>query len=170
MRMNFDATQVDPTNQFDVIPAGEYEVMITESERKFTKSGDGAYLQLTLEIQSGEFQGRKLFDRLNLENSNRTAVDIAQRQLSQICHAVGVMQVSDSEQLHYKPMIAKVKVRPPRGEYDASNEIGGYLALNGAKPQPKHTAAAFHSTPHATPQRTAQPQKPAATPPWAAQG
>lgn len=161
MLINFDATQVDPTNNFEVIPAGEYTVIITESERKFTKSGDGNYLQLTLEIQDGEFRGRKLFDRLNLDNPNRTAVEIAQRQLSQICHALGELQLRDSSQLHFKPLIAKVKVRPARGEYDASNEVSGYQSatLSGA--------AAPAASARPSPQAPAPANKPAA-PPWSA--
>ena len=126
----FDAAQVDPTSKFDAIPAGEYPVMITASELKLTKDGTGQYLQLELQVQDGAFQGRKLFDRLNLHNANQKAVEIAQRQLSQLCHAVGVMQVTDSEQLHFKPCIAKIGVRTEPGR-DPSNEIKGYKAAAG---------------------------------------
>lgn len=127
--LDFDATQVDPTNTFDPVPAGDYEVMITDSEEKNTANGNGKYLQLTVQIQSGEFTGRTLFDRLNLDNPNRTAVEIAQRQLSQICHAIGELRLTDSRQLHEKPLLAKVKVRPARGEFEASNLIAGYKPL-----------------------------------------
>lgn len=127
--LNFDATQVDPTNTFEPVPAGEYEVMIIDSEEKYTAKGNGKYLQLTLQVQSGEFTGRMLFDRLNLDNQNRTAVEIAQRQLSQICHAIGELRLTDSRQLHEKPLIARVKVRPAQGEFEASNLIAGYKPL-----------------------------------------
>lgn len=165
MQLHFDATQVDPTDRYEVLPAGDYEVMIVESEQKPTKLGDGSYLQLTLEVQSGPFQGRKIFDRLNLDNANRTAVEIAQRSLSQICHAINVLQVTNSEELHYKPMIAKVKVRPPRGEYDASNEVGGYKMAGSPAPAQRQAAPATAQRPATSaPWSTAQ-----AAPPWAAQ-
>lgn len=128
----FDASNIDPTPRFDPLPAGDYNVIITASEMKVTKDGTGEYLELTLEVQDGEFAGRKLFDRLNLNNPNRKAVEIAQRQLAQICHAVGVLQVTDSEQLHFRPLVAIVKVRPADGQYDAANEIKGYKAAAGA--------------------------------------
>lgn len=131
-QLNFDSNGIDPTPRFDPIPAGDYPVIITGSEMKFTKDGSGQYLELALEVQGGEFANRKLFDRLNLHNSNRQAVEIAQRQLSQICHAVGVLQVADSEQLHFKPLTATVSLRPARGEYAASNDIKGYKAASGA--------------------------------------
>ena len=134
-QLNMDMTNVDPSPRFDPIPAGDYNAIITGSEMKFTKDGSGQYLELTLEVQGGEFSGRKLFDRLNLHNSNRQAVEIAQRQLSQICHAVGVLQVADSEQLHFKPLVAMVKLRPAREQFDASNEIKGYKAASGAPVQ-----------------------------------
>lgn len=124
--LQFNATNIDPTTSFDPLPAGDYHVIITESEVKPTKAGDGQYLQLKLEVQSGEFAGRTLFDRLNLWNNNRQAQEIAQRTLSQICHAVGVLQVNDSQELHHKPLVASVKVKPASGNYDASNEIKGY--------------------------------------------
>lgn len=139
--LNFDSTHIDPTPRFDPIPAGDYPVIITASEMKLTKDGTGQYLELTMEVQAGEFQGRKLFDRLNLNNNNRQAVEIAQRQLSQIAHAVGVLQVADSEQLHFKPLIAMVKVRAAREGYDASNEIKGYKAAAGAPIAMTHAAA-----------------------------
>lgn len=153
--LDFDATQVDPTNTFDPVPAGDYEVMITDSEKKNTANGNGKYLQLTLEIQSGEFKGRMLFDRLNLDNPNRTAVEIAQRQLSQICHAIGELRLTDSRQLHEKPLIARVKVRPAQGEFEASNLIAGY------KPLAHMAGAPIRSQPAVADTRTA-------TPPWSA--
>ena len=150
--IQFDASNIDPTPRFDPIPAGDYPVIITASELKFTKDGSGQYLELRLEVQGGEFAGRVLFDRLNLHNSNQQAVEIAQRQLSQICHAIGVLQVSESSQLHNRPLIAMVKVRPARGEYDASNELKGYKAAAGA---PVQTAPVIPKA------------KPAAAAPWA---
>ena len=157
----FDANTVAPQTPFETIPPGKYTVQITQSEMKATKSGDGQYLWLELEILDGEYHGRKLFDRLNIVNPNPQAVEIAQRALSAICHATGQLSVSDSEQLHFKPMIATVRVRPGRTEngntFDASNEIRGYGPVNGAAPTQMQRPAAA----------PAAANKPAAaTPPW----
>ena len=46
----FDANQIEPTTEYEAIPAGKYAAMITESEMKLTKSGSGSYLQLTATI------------------------------------------------------------------------------------------------------------------------
>lgn len=133
----FDATQVEPQGEYTPIPAGEYKVQIITSEMVENKAQTGQMLKLELEIMDGEQAGRKIFDRLNLDNPNATAVEIAQRQLSAICHAVGVLSVQDSEELHFKPMIAVIVVTPPKGEYGAGNNIKTYKQVGEAAPAAK---------------------------------
>lgn len=128
----FDATQVEPQGEYTPIPAGEYKVQIITSEMVENKAQTGTMLKLELEIMEGEQSGRKLFDRLNLDNPNAQAVEISQRTLSAICHAVGVLSVQDSEELHFKPMIAVVVVTPPKGEYGAGNNIKTYKPVGNA--------------------------------------
>src|SRR5687768_10917949 len=97
---NFNAHEVDPNSQFDPVPAGKYLAVITASEAKPTRSGKGSFLELTFEILEGDYKGRKLWARLNLENPSEMAVKIARAELSAICHATGVMQPKDSMELH----------------------------------------------------------------------
>lgn len=146
--LNFNSNNVDPNTGFDPIPAGWYEAEIIASEMKATKSGDGHYLELTLEIRGPSYAGRKIWDRLNLDNKNETAVEIAQRTLSQICRATGVLNVGNSEELHGKPMAVKVKVRAETDEYDATNEVKQYKPLAD---QQLTAPAANGSTGSATP-------------------
>lgn len=136
--MYFDATNVAPAKPFDPVPTAWYDVMITGTEEKPTQSGDGRYLALELTIVAPEeFKGRKLFDRLNLRNPNPTAQKIAEETLSAICHAIGVIQVQQKEQLHDKPLQAKAVLKPagPGGDgqyYEARNEVKGYRAAGPA--------------------------------------
>lgn len=153
--LNFDATTIDPTDEYQPIPAGSYPVIITDSEIRETKNGSGNYLKITLEIQDGEFRQRKLFHNITLQNQNATAVYIGQKHLSQICHAVGVLQVRNSDELHFKPLIAVVKIRKGDGQYGDSNEVQRYEAMT--------SAPAFNAPPPARPAA----QQPAAAP-WAA--
>ena len=85
----FDATQVEPSTAFEVIPAGKYHVQIVNSEMRAILSGNGQYLWLELSIMDGPCADRRLFERLNLVNPNEKAVDIAQRRLGDICRAIG---------------------------------------------------------------------------------
>lgn len=141
MQINFDASQVAPAVAGEIIPAGWYPVQIVKSEGKPTSKGDGMYLETEMEIIGGEHKGRKLFDRFNLQNSNPIAVEIAYRMLSAVCHAVGVIQVADSQQLHGRPLMAKVKLIPagPGADgkmYEAKNEVSGYKAFDASAMQP----------------------------------
>ncbi len=135
----FDATGVEPNKPLEALPPGRYVVQIVNSEMRPTKDGMGQYLWLELDVLEGAFAGRKLFDRLNLVNANPTTVEIAQRTLSAICHATGQMQVDDSEQLHLIPLIADVKVKPPKNGYDAQNTLR-YMPLE-QQPAPQPVAA-----------------------------
>ena len=44
---------MEPSSDFEPVPAGKYLAVITESEMKPMKSGSGNYLQLTFEIIDG---------------------------------------------------------------------------------------------------------------------
>lgn len=127
--INFNASGVDTTSQYAALPAGDYEAMVTASQQKTTKDGSGSYLELTIEIQGGQFGGRKIWDRLNLQNKNPKAVEIAQKQLAQLCHATGVLQVNDSEQLHNIPVVMKLSCKHDDYSGEMRNEVKGYKAL-----------------------------------------
>ena len=146
---NFNAEEVEPSSSFDPIPAGWYTAIISSSEMKATRDGYGEYLSLTLQVIEGQYENRLVFARLNLKNANEKAVDIARKDLAAICRAVGVMSPQASEELHDIPLMIKVKVRPASGDYDASNDVGGYKADEGTDftppPPPKAATPAAHA-------------------------
>ena len=151
--LNFNANEVEPNAPFEVIPAGKYNAVIVESEMKATRAGTGRYLKLVFEITDGEYAGRKLFASINLENPNQDAVRIGRAELSAVCHAVNVLDLQDTVQLHNLPMVITVRVKKNQ-DGEPTNEVRGY------------EAAAVVRTPAAPP---AAPTRPAAsaTPPWA---
>jgi hypothetical protein len=57
VQINFDASQVDPSVPFEVLPSDKYLVEITHSEMKVTKAGDGSYLELELTVLDGQTSG-----------------------------------------------------------------------------------------------------------------
>lgn len=186
----FDASAIDPNSAFDPLPAGSYNAIIIDSDMLPTKAG-GQYLKLTFQVIDGPYQNRMFWDQLNLFNSNQTAVDIAQRTLSAICHAVGVYQLpgGDTSVLFNRPLTARLVVKQDP-QYGDKNEVKGYkpMAAMGAQPpqmahaQPPQQAAAPWGQPQQPAQMPAQqpapqpiaapPQNQAAqpatgTPPWA---
>ena len=151
---NFDASTIEPSNSYDPIPAGWYQAIISNSEVKPTRDGYGEYLSLTLQVIEGQYENRLVFARLNLKNANDKAVDIARKDLAAICRAVGVMSPKASEELHDKPLMIKVKVRPAQGEYEASNDVGGYKGVD------------VNDAPIVTPQQKAPAPTTPAKKPW----
>ena len=160
-QLNFDASQVQPnTGTPDPIPSGWYPMVIKNSEMKPTKDQQGAYLKLEFEVIDGEYRGRKVWDRLNLQNKNPVAVEIAYGSLSAICHAAGIIQVQDSQQLHGIPIEVKVRLKEADGNYDASNDVRGYRKLAGPGQQaanPQGFQQAPSQQPAAAPQGQPQP-------------
>lgn len=123
----FDATEVEPNAPRDPLPEGRYLCVIVNSEMKPTKSGSGQFLELELEVIDGPHKGRRVWDRLNLQNPNETAVRIAQGTLSAICRAVGVLRPNDSCELHNLPLEVVVKCKKREDKPDEwTNEIRGY--------------------------------------------
>ena len=64
----FNAMAVEPQTSYEPMPADWYKCVITQTEEKPTKKQNGSYLQLDIEVIEGKFAGRKVFDRLNLNN------------------------------------------------------------------------------------------------------
>ncbi len=122
----FDANSVEPQVEFEAIPAAKYLAAITESEMKPTKAGTGRYLELTFEILEGQYKGRKVWARLNLDNPSAMAVKIAKGELSALCRAVGVMTPKDSFELHALPLTISVKVKKREDNGNLANEISGF--------------------------------------------
>lgn len=103
------------------LPAGNYVLRVENSERKQAKdkmdentgqphpdNGKNFYLQLDSKVYGGTHNGQVDFERLNLWNTNATAVNIAKSTLKSIFLATGV-EASDSKELHGKWLHLEVK-------------------------------------------------------------
>jgi len=138
----FDANTVEPAAGFEPLPAAKYLAAITESEMKPTKGGTGKYLELTFQIVEGQYKGRLVWARLNLENPSAVAVKIAKGELSAICRAVGVMTPKDSAELHNLPLQITVGCRKRADTGELTNEVKGYAKKEAAVGQPQQATSA----------------------------
>ena len=156
----FDASTVAPQESFSPIPAGTYNARATKAEMKPLKSGNGLALSLAFQVMDGPHANRQVFANLNVQHTNPDAQRIAQQQLSTLCHAVGVLRLSETtlHQLCNKPVRIRVKIRKDE-QYGDRNEIAGFEAIPGAAAQRLPVGAP------AMPAAAAAPA--AATPPWA---
>jgi len=138
----FDPKAFDPSQGGSQLPIGRHPVVIAGSEIKANKNNDGGFLELTLRITDGPMQGTTGAHRLNLYHNSATTVEIANRQLSAICHAVGVFQLGadgcDVSVLHNIPFLIDVAYQ--KGQEPGVEGAKGYTEvrkvfdINGNEP------------------------------------
>lgn len=139
----FDATKVDPSQGIGQLPvASKLPVTITDSEIKGTKDNSGGYIQFTVQVGQGEHAGRKGAYRINLYNSSDAARNIAEKQLSALCHITGVFNLQDTQQLHNIPFLVDV-VAQTDPKY---TEIKAVYDANGNEPGRAHSQTNAHNS------------------------
>ena len=149
--LSFDATTVAPAESIGPIPAGVYVAQVVESDVQPLKSGNGRALKLTFQVLQGPYANRKVWASLNIQHNNAEAERIAQQQLSALCHAVGKPRLTDSTELHMKPVQIRVKIRKDdSGQYGDRNEVTGFEAVAGGVVPPKPGVPAAAAAPAAS--------------------
>jgi hypothetical protein len=153
----FNPSEHEPTRDFEVLPPGDYPVIIEAACIKETKARTGHYIELTLQVLDGPAKGRKLWDRLNIDNQNTTAVEIAKRQLAAIGQAIGIVLIEDTDQLVNQVLYAVVKVKGDNNEvrtYINAQQAGERAAKSGASMQPAPTVPTQSAVPSQAPVQT----------------
>lgn len=162
----FNAQQYDPTQGVGSLPIGKHPVIVETSEVKANKANDGGYLQLNLRIIDGPQAGTTGAYRLNLYHTNQQTVEIAHRQLSAVCHVIGVFQINDSSQLHGIPFL--IEVGPQKNDpqytevkkvFDMNGNEPGKAGQGAAPAQPQQAAAGFGQQPQGQGGFGQQPQQ-----------
>jgi hypothetical protein len=145
-KLNFNVTEAPQTTNNGPKPAGDYTMQIVNSDLRDTKSGTGQYLWLEFDILDGPARG-KFWERLNLVNENPKTVEIANRQLSAICNALGIVALDDSERLHMKPLRVQLKVTEGRDGTLQNSAKYSPLAGTPAKAAPAAAPASAAAAP-----------------------
>lgn len=127
LQKEFDASTTKIVD-FTPLPAGRYTAHIVKTEMKATKTGNGKYLALTLEITEGEHKGRKLWDNLNLENPSTQAVEIAESTLAKICNSVGKIKIKDGDELLFAELDVVLATEHSLG-FSPKNVVKDYLKV-----------------------------------------
>jgi hypothetical protein len=144
---NFNANEVEPNVGFEPVPADKYITMITASQMKPTKNGDGSYLELEMTVLEGPYKDRKVWDRLCLTHPNPQTVKIARGNLSSVCRAVGILQPKDSCELHNIPMCITVKCKKRDDNGEITNEVRGYAKKESVAGKPQQEAPTDNTPP-----------------------
>jgi hypothetical protein len=126
----YDASQGEQMSDRSALPPGEYLAAIAKSDVSDTRKGTGRKVELEFEVLDGAHKGRRFWTTLNLWNPNPVTVEIAQRELNSICHAVGKLRVADTQELHAVPMKVSLAIDKDSGR----NVTKGYKPATGAPP------------------------------------
>lgn len=126
----------------DVLPAGIYNVQISNTEIRATKDGFGKILVLEMTVIDGQHKGRKHWENLNVVNKNETAQNIARRTQKQIENAIGCGPVRDTTVLHNRPFAVEFTVKD-EGDYGIKNRIKKVMPFaNPTPPGPQNSQPA----------------------------
>jgi hypothetical protein len=98
-----------------------------------------------------------VFDRLNIMNENIKAQEIAQRGLSAICRAVGILHPKDTDELKGIPFIVKLGIRKGDGKFGPTNDVKEYKRIDGIKLSEVTDAATPAGTAKVEPTKSKRP-------------
>lgn len=122
-------------------PAKGYKVVIVDSGKEPSANNQGGFLWVACTPIEGPLVGRKQTIRFNLHHTNPKVVEIANDQLSALCHVVNVFNMQDTQQLHNIPFMIDVdwqKDNAPgqsKGGTDGGyTDVKALYDINGNKP------------------------------------
>jgi len=158
--MTLDLTNVEPAKEYEYtpLPEGTYKVICHEFDVVEKPWGKGAKVKFT--VIEGEYQNRRCNDFFIILHTNTQAQDIGQRRIRAWCDALGIPpNLESAEPLLHKPVMAKIKIDPPRvvgdKEYKEQNRIETFFAADvtpaAAPVPPKVTRPAVAKVPAAKP-------------------
>lgn len=157
IEFNSEEVAPDEGRDFTPIPSGKYVLMAVDSDVRPTNAGDGSYAVFQFQVLEGQYENRRIFQNITLQNPNDKAVEIGRSQLSALCRAVGhVGQLTDTAELHDKPFTGTVGIEKGKGDYQDKNKVTKYEPADAAPAAP---------APKAAPVQPAA-AKAASTPPW----
>lgn len=141
--VDYDTTQSDYTNLPDMIA----DLEIIQSEIKDTSSAKGKGKMLSLRysvIAPEDYKGRLMFGNIMLEHDVSQTQEIGQKEFAKLCRAIGVEEVDDSDELHFRGFRAKVGLGKPSKDknadgtpvYPAKNEIKTYFFADSEDDMP----------------------------------
>jgi len=126
---------------FSPIPTNNYRAKIIESEVEdiSKRENKGRCLKLVWQIETGPYDGRLVWQRLNMwpENMNNQdkVVTIANSQFASIRQATGKTAPQDSSELHHIPCEIYVGLSKAQPGFNPQNEVKSVKAVGGGQQQ-----------------------------------
>jgi len=146
---NTDDLPAGSGGNFEPLPAGWYQVTVAGAELKTTKAGTGEYISVRYDVVAPTHQGRVVFGNLNIKNPNPKAEEIGRQQLGNLMRAIGLANVSDTDQLIGGNCSIKLSIRKSE-QYGDNNDVKAWKAIDGGSvPTPAAKTEAPSSAPWA---------------------
>lgn len=111
---------------YEILPPGEYEVVITSSEEAVAKSSGNTYIKLTFQIIDGDFKGRNVWHNLILTAGSMEGQRKIDGIITSLCNACGVDEFEDTNDLHDIPLIILLTQKPEADGFGAQNKITSF--------------------------------------------
>lgn len=123
----FDAKNQEKQTEFEPIPVQWVIGECVKSEYKPNSNKTGHYLTCQMKVLAPEkYKGRMVFNLMNLDNPNQTAVEIANKELASMCAACEVEELEDSTELHGIPFGMRLGIKPGDANWPPKNVIKAY--------------------------------------------
>lgn len=149
---NYDPDSIDTSTRGErpaPMPDGDYLMQAIEAE--LTEKNGNVGLKLTFDVIEGEYEGRKVWEYMNIQHSNPTAQRLGQQAYTELWRdALRIKLPKSTEELLFKPLIGRVVTQPAKGEYAASNKIAKFLPAGGVSASVSRPAASRPAAPAAS--------------------
>lgn len=117
--LDLSSVEVKAASGYNVVPTGEYDVVVSKAEIKETKSG-GSMLILGYEVQSGDQAGKTIKHTMNIVNQSAEATRIGLETLKRVAIATGHKnpnKIADTDELINKNPFLVIVEEVQDGEY-----------------------------------------------------
>ena len=144
MEFTFSTTDVDTSDNYGLLPKGDYIACAVAAEVKTTKSGEGQFLEVRFQILEGSYKGRTIFDRYIFKNPSAEAEKIGKQQLARFLEAIGKQHIRDTQEVLDIPLVLSIgtTTRKDNGEdtnrvvkYSKSSPVASYTQQQPQSPQ-----------------------------------
>jgi hypothetical protein len=116
------------------LPAGDYQLELTESDYGISQNGDAMILKFLAQVVDGEREGRLFYLKYCLEHSTRPeAEEQGQVDFAKLRRAIGVLAPENTEELHWKTFTVAIGIRERSDTGEIENVIKRYGVERDAK-------------------------------------
>lgn len=122
------------------VPIGTYRLAVVDVETRTPKNGGADYLSVTLEVEAGQYSGRRLWDNFFIYHAKDETRGFNQFLFDELAKACGAFPIDDTDELIGCVCAAKVDIEEQEG-FDPRNKVKRYLVPKAKSAAPEAPAA-----------------------------